>query len=510
MSRSARRRVNRLTAATLTTLCAAGAVPVAAEAGLIAAYDKYVQGKGFDIALVDANSGASVAVPVGVNTSADEFHPALTKDGTRLVFTRATLQPQLNGDIVPPSARTVLMADRTSTPNVRDAFEGLPGLAGAGATIVPIFDGRQTLAVGLRHKPSEPSSTVVEAGTLRTDGSAFTPAPFFRTLASEITAPPPSQFNDFPQVAVVGKNGSRLKVRNDVRFDGGNGTTVASSLNFLNQVFNSSGTTTATFEFGILGLGFPRHPASRVGDGHTAFDSLVNGQREIKTIQIPGDTSSNLAPSPINTAAAEEMPAWSPDGVKLGFVRTSNGNRSLLVFDNTQGLQTIVNPSVGLGKEAPTPQLRNFHSVWGGLSLASTAGGQTLTCTSLCEAQLAAGTTSTAPVQLSPSIGGTSSTGGKVSTIGIFVARVLGTRKVLGRSVPRVGAVGRVPLGAARSARLQHFRWNGRVNGRRLPAGTYLLTFRGLNRRGRVLATSRSIRFTLTRSGQIRNVRTLR
>jgi hypothetical protein len=93
-------------------------------------------------------------------------------------------------------------------------------------------------------------------------------------------------------------------------------------------------------------------------------------------------------------------------------------------------------------------------------------------------------------------------------TIGIFVVRVTGKRKLLGRSVPRIRQIGRVPLGKTRKGR-NKFRWNGKVNGKRLKRGTYLLTYRAL-RRTRIVSTSGSIRFKVTRSGRIRGVKRLR
>ena len=45
------------------------------------------------------------------------------------------------------------------------------------------------------------------------------------------------------------------------------------------------------------------------------------------------------------------------------------------------------------------------------------------------------------------------------------------------------------------------------MNGRKLAAGDYLLTFRALTRGGRVTSTSRSIRFTLTGAGRLTGVR---
>ena len=45
--------------------CAPATAPAA---GLVAAYDRYVTGKGFEIGLVNAPTGATLALPAGVNT----------------------------------------------------------------------------------------------------------------------------------------------------------------------------------------------------------------------------------------------------------------------------------------------------------------------------------------------------------------------------------------------------------------------------------------------------------
>ena len=53
----------------------------ASAAGLIAAYEQYVTGKGFEIRIVNAATGTQISVPAGVNTPDDELHPALSADG---------------------------------------------------------------------------------------------------------------------------------------------------------------------------------------------------------------------------------------------------------------------------------------------------------------------------------------------------------------------------------------------------------------------------------------------
>ncbi len=68
--------------------------------------------------------------------------------------------------------------------------------------------------------------------------------------------------------------------------------------------------------------------------------------------------------------------------------------------------------------------------------------------------------------------------------------RVTGKRKLLGRTVPRIKPSRHGRLGATRKGR-NAFRWNGKVNGRRLKRGTYLLTYRAL-RRTRIVSASGS------------------
>jgi hypothetical protein len=242
------------------------------------------------------------------------------------------------------------------------------------------------------------------------------------------------------------------------------------------------------------------HPVFRRGDRYVALDKTTGSDADIQTISFPDETALTPAPTPITTADPERMPAWSPGGLQLGFVRTTGGRRKLPVYDLTPGLQAILNPPIDLGADAPTPQTRAFQSSWGGLSIAESSALDVpvVTCTTNCLQSL---TTSLTKVVLSPTV----STSTKTQSIGIFVVRVTGKRKLLGRTVPRIKPVGRVPLGATRKGR-NSFRWNGKVAGKRLKRGTYLLTYRAL-RRARIVSTSGSIRFTVTKQGRIRGVK---
>jgi hypothetical protein len=215
---------------------------------------------------------------------------------------------------------------------------------------------------------------------------------------------------------------------------------------------------------------------------------------DIQTVSFPANDLA-VAPEPITSSDPEHDPTWSPDGISLGFIRTGGGLRRLGVFNATPGIQTIVNPLASLGAVAPTPQTRAYQEVWGGLSLAEGAPSTAplISCTQTCLGQLQLANPTLAPRL---SIG---------SQIGIFVARVVGKRKLLGRSVPRLRVVGRVPLGRARRGR-NRFRWNLKVNGKRLRPGTYLLTYRSLKGK-RVTNTSDSIRIRVGKGGKIRRAR---
>ena len=243
------------------------------------------------------------------------------------------------------------------------------------------------------------------------------------------------------------------------------------------------------------------HPVARRGDGYVALDRTSGSDADIQTISFPSETALTPAPAPITSTQPERMPAWAPGGLQLAFVRTTaGGRRTLPIFDLTPGLQTIVNPAIDIGPDAPTPQTRAFQSSWGGLSIAdgSALDIPTVTCTSNCLSSLQ---TTITKVPLKPVV----STTTRIQTIGIFVVRVTGKRKLLGRTVPRIKQIGRVPLGRTRTGR-NSFRWNGKVSGKRLERGTYLLTYRAL-RGERVVSTSGSIRFKINRQGRIRGVR---
>jgi uncharacterized delta-60 repeat protein len=74
---------------------------------------------------------------------------------------------------------------------------------------------------------------------------------------------------------------------------------------------------------------------------------------------------------------------------------------------------------------------------------------------------------------------------------GILVERVVRFKRIAGRRVPVTRRVGRVPFGPQRKGRIK-ISWDYKLNGKRLPAGTYRITMRTL-RQGRVVELARPI-----------------
>ena len=437
----------------------------APAAGLVAAHDRYVTGKGFEIGLVNALTGATLALPAGVNTNDDELHPTLTPDGRYLVFMRTKLLPKLNGDIVPPEARTLFVADR-ETGTVTSLNR-----TGAGA----VFSGAGTLGWGVRpfERPQQQGRPRVSFSSPFTAGAApggveEHGSPPTNGLVETVHADHGSirEFNFF----INQPQDFSARYLSYAVLNSTTGALLSQTVQFTTkrdnqQGFGSDGQTedhgSATAPAG--------HPDVR-SDDYVAFH--MGG--DIQTISFPTDDLAP-APEPITSSAPERDPAWSPNGLNLGFIRTSGGLRRLGVFNATPGIQTILNPLASLGPEAPTPQTRAYQEVWGGLS---TRRGAPSSAPVMTAATPPAARSCRAPARRHASSRRRLSIGSRSGSS----SRAWSASASCSAAPPRGCARSARCRSAPRSAGATASAGTARSNGKRLRPGTYLLTYRSLQR----------------------------
>ncbi len=500
------RRAARIGLAAAAMALAAALAPASASAGLIGAYERYVPGRGFDIGLANIATGVPIVPPSSVNTADDELHPALSRNGRFVYFTRMRLLPSLNGDIVPPASRTIMRWDRQNgTVSTAIATGEVGGPAVVRGIVPTTGDFTDTFSAGRGPTPDGSNSLVSLHQPLDSAGNA-TGTIFNRGVVESagagnqvVTTHAAVDGSPFLN-PTVGPGRDRIMLTL-AYINSTTGALVKSVAHLGLNLRQSGSTQVLKREFGSAESP-ASHPMTRASDHTVAFAMASGGNFDIFTTNLPNEGVFTVpdpasGPAGLNTSAAEQMPAWAPDDMKLGFVRNEAARRKLAVFDATPGIQAVVNTPIHLGLEAPTPQTRSFQDVWGGVSLADAPDTVTPTtvCGTVCLSSLRNANLGRVP--LNPTVT-------KATSIGIFVVRVIGKRKLLGRTVPRIRPVGRVPLGRARRGR-NLFRWNGKVNGRRLKPGRYLLTYRTL-RRKRILTTSNSVRFRVTKAGKITRV----
>jgi hypothetical protein len=173
-------------------------------------------------------------------------------------------------------------------------------------------------------------------------------------------------------------------------------------------------------------------------------------------------------PALVDSARDESRPGFTSDDRFLGFVRQlTDGHDRLFVFDTQT--QTLLNTS-GIDLGALSSIAAGLARRDGGLHLQqkivlSTAS---LRLNSLITVNLL-----------------------KATGVGILVQRVVGHHKLLGKTVPKLRLVGRVPFGPQKAGRFR-VRWDQKVNGRRLGPGRYLVTVRAVTRDGVVRELGRS------------------
>ena len=402
--------------------------PAAARADIFAAVQVAAPAPrtDFDIAVLNASTGARVALPAGTNTPANETHPSITIDGRRLAFQRSD-----------PAAGTVrIVAADLTTSQSADLFNGfevaqrapsdpaiLPSssVVYTGGPFVPVSGGgfsAPVVSTALSNFPTGPftRSTVEQQYDFIADGSLQDLAAGGALIAFQETR--------------AGTQGELV-----LRQLGGTASfpLANSQTTFANPNMAASNPEIVVFD--------QRSVSGGVGAGDIAF-------RPATTSTFVGPPT--VLPAIVNSPADESQPALTADGRYLAFVRHgADGHDRLLIWDSQT--QTLLN---GKGVDLGAMTSRDVGSVSLYSKLILTV--PSFSPSGLINVQL------TAP-----------------SGIGIIVQRILGTRRVLGRQGYKLGPARRVPLGTFKKGR-HGIRWNLKVNGRKLAPGRYLVTVRAV------------------------------
>jgi hypothetical protein len=381
-----------------------------------------------DVGLLDVSTGSALPLPAGVNTSASENHPSISNDGKRLVFER---RDQAAG------TDRFLVTDLT-TGQTTDLFDSFTVATWHPTSPVITPDG------GGVTTGSEGAGVITWAID---DKGAFSRRPLFD--GDEILDPTPVEFDSLyafrrslplgtaRSIGVVYVNGSGVQ--------GGPLNVAPGQVHVAHPAIGApNGTTTILYDIHNLDSNlFPLQ-----GDiGYCVF-WVHNGS--------PCGLGRGLLPALVSSPRNETRPAFTPDGRYIGFIRDeADGHERLYVFDTAT--QTLVDSDgVDLGNVS-VPDTGSL-SLYERFVLKSTSIPNLNT------------------VGVSLSI---------VAPVGIFVQRVVGHHRLLGRRVPALRTVGRIPLG--RFGRGKHrIHWQPRVNGHRLRPGRYQFTVRALSRSGKI------------------------
>jgi hypothetical protein len=399
----------------------------------------------WNLALINAATGERTALPAGINTSADEFHPSISSFGSRLVFNR-----------VDPVGGTsqIVAADLTTGQqaplfNVFDATQLQPSTPSLAATTNSVLTGT-VLAPGPGSQFT-PAETVTSLSNFPGGPFPHTQQSFNTTFASAGSTANPVERSDGVRAFQVssGTGSSRTEA---VVVAGPSSIKVDSESGFVSNPALSDPTTNVAL--------FVRSAPTPVGTLARVFFRPVN----------TFDTATSVAlPAAVNAAGNDVLhPSFTPDGRYLGFVQVAHDgdfHDRLFLFDTETQLM-VNSDGIDLGDVGSFGcKATSLWSGSGGLSLRETF---TLRASSL---------------QFSGSLALVAFQLAGTSGVGILVQRIVGHHRLFGHRVPTLKTVGRVPLGKFKRGRHTK-RWNLRVNGHRLHAGSYLVTPRLLTAKG--------------------------
>ncbi len=432
---------HRLIRGVLAGLAAALLFAPAAGADIFAAVEvPSPDGSNSDIAIVNAATGARQSLPPGVNTSDNELHPSITPDGKRLVFQR----------LGAGGTDRIILADVPSATSA-DLYNTFAAQQFSPQTPLVSADGSSVLTGGPFSSTASLTSTPL---------SSFPGGPFSHT-----TTP----------FGLAVASGSLLDPVQRGSITAAALQTTTSPVGASSEIVLHSATQDLAFPAGVPT--FYGAPALDETDGLVAYEHAPNPLSPYSLryrSSDPGVTTSGdtAFPAIVNAAGAYEIhPAFTPDDRYLGFVRFSGGGDEFLYVFDTQ-TQTLVNSSgVDLGAFDVFALGFGFDDLLrGGMSLRQQV---VISAASLAASGILSGRLTFR------------------SGIGILVQRIVGHHRLLGRTVPTLQMVGRVPLGQHRSGRFR-ITWDHRVGGRALRPGSYLVTIRAVTAAGKVHDFGRS------------------
>jgi WD40-like Beta Propeller Repeat len=379
--------MSRARTALIATLALALA-PQAARADVFAASEGFLGGRAdLDILLVNASTGAEVTLPAGLNTTgADELHPSLSADGSKMVFERRS------------GATVRIVETDLRTGQSADLFNGFEQAANPQVTPSISRDGRTVVTGEAFGADAKPQVTL-------TDVSAFPAGPFPHSTYR-------TSFSFAP--GTTGATENPVLSGNLIAFE--EQPTGADQHIVVGQL---GGGTSQPFG--------SRHPALGAPGGvNTVLFDVPGGNlsRDLAFSTFTDPTSAagaTVTPlAQLNTSSsAENRPSFSPDGRYVAFVGRNVRLRGLLVWDS-QTQTTINAPGASLGA-VDTP-IDGATSIFVRPLLKSTGIVGSQIRFDLLEN----------------------------SGIGILVQRVTGHHKLFGKTVPTLRPVGKVPLGRFR------------------------------------------------------------
>ena len=444
------------TLAVVLAAIAAGVAPGVAQGDFYAITETHPANGSLDLVRVDLSTGQDLPLPDGVNTGADEFHPSLSPDGTRLAFERVNTAAGTTR-IVVTNLGTGISADLLTAfqvPTIRPND--------------PTWISPSAVALGQPLVQSGAAVGDFRASFTSVGVSAFPSGPF-----------PLSGFG-FPQSLPVSGRSLQLddhgSLTAGIRFDsdprGEVLSDTAGGVHTLAGADSFDDPTVSTSQSVIVMERTPITPTGHLGTSRLVFTPLSLAS----PIDLPQIVSSGLRPE------------LSDDGRYLAFVGEKDGGDQLRIWD-TQTQLLLPDVTVNLGPHDVT-------SARG--ALLRTDGAIVLHRDPL----ILSSSLVLPDFHLNPNLQLNLNLA-LPSNIGIIVQKVVGRTRVLGHPAPKLRFVGRVPLGHFRKGR-SHIRWDRRVNGRVLAPGEYQITTRSLTPKGGIRDLGRPVLIRLRAIGRRR------